>query len=308
MRVAAIPAAGQVERPGAELLHPGPGRARAGEGDPGHRPQHVEVVAGVPAVALRSMRGNAHPREELGLLLLAECVEQDRRHAALAVVVVRLDPRVVVTVGDGTLARVEPQQPGTPFDGGSHLGILHPRFPCQHQPDGQYQPGRVHHAIPTQAPVRDGEPVAPGSDRTLPRGGFHREPLQARQHRLVAGRQRVLGEEQHAVAVVPALHPLVCIVGCPLGFSLHKRDVLGVPACQHRERVQRPRNGVHLGVVRLRHPSGERLAPVFEKALGLLTPEGGCRGVVPQHRKRDRHLCRLARPPSSEGESSPAGL
>jgi hypothetical protein len=42
---------------------------------------------------------------------LAEQVEQHGRHAALAVVVVGLDPRVVVAVGDGTLVDVEPQQP-----------------------------------------------------------------------------------------------------------------------------------------------------------------------------------------------------
>jgi hypothetical protein len=83
---------------GTELLHPRARGVRAGQRNARHRPEHVEVVTAVPAVAFRPVRGNTHPGEVFGTLGLAERVEQNCPHATLAVVFVALDPWSVIAV------------------------------------------------------------------------------------------------------------------------------------------------------------------------------------------------------------------
>jgi hypothetical protein len=79
------------------------------------------------------VRGDTHAGEELRAIRFAEQVEQDGGHAALAVVFVVLDPRVMVAIGNRPFADVEPQQPGAEFDGAGHLRVFHARLARQHQ-------------------------------------------------------------------------------------------------------------------------------------------------------------------------------
>ena len=107
----AIPLAGEVVIPLAEFLHPRARGVRSGKRDAGHGPKDVEIISRVAAIAFRAVRAEAHVREELGALGFIHQVEQHGGHPALAVVFVGLHPRRVVTVGNASLADIEPQQP-----------------------------------------------------------------------------------------------------------------------------------------------------------------------------------------------------
>ena len=108
---------------------------RAGQRHSGQGPEHVEEVARVPGVALGAVRGDAHAREVRGGLGVAEQVEQQRGDAVLAVVVVRLDPRMVVAVGDAALADVEADQPRALLDRRVERRIVDARLARQDEGD-----------------------------------------------------------------------------------------------------------------------------------------------------------------------------
>ena len=142
--------------------------------------------------------------------------------------------------------------------------------------------------------------MAPRTDRALTIGGFQRESPQARHDRLVAGRQHVLGEQHHDVAVVPCLHRVVREARRPLGFLLDQREVGGIAAGQQGERIEGARDGILL-MRGFRHLLGQRLAPLFENAFGLRAVVGSGGAVAAEHRELDDDLFRLARPPAGHG-------
>ena len=253
-----------------------------------------------PRVALRSVGGDAHAGEELRAFRLAQQVEQDGGHSALAVVFVGLNPRVMVAVGNRAFADVESQQAGAEFDGAGHLRVFHARLAGQHQRNGQRHSRRVHHPVAAESAVGYREPMAPRADRALTLGGFQRETPQARHDRLVAGRQHILGEQHHDVAVVPGLHRVGRVARRPLGFLLDQREVGGIAAGQQRERIE----GTHDGILLMRgfrHFLGKRLAPLLENALRFRAVEGRGGAVAAEHREFDDDLFRLARPPAGHG-------
>jgi hypothetical protein len=84
--------------------------AWAGLSHAGHGPEDVEEIARVSGVPLRSVRGDAHAREELRAFGFTEQAEEHRNHAALAVVLVVLDPRMMIAVRNRSFADVEAQQ------------------------------------------------------------------------------------------------------------------------------------------------------------------------------------------------------
>ena len=86
----AVPAAGEIEGPRAELVHPRAAGLRAGLRHAGHRPCHVPEVAGMAAVALSTMGSETHAGEISGGLKFIEQVEQHGGHAVFAIVVVTL--------------------------------------------------------------------------------------------------------------------------------------------------------------------------------------------------------------------------
>ena len=152
------------------------------------------------------MRGDAHTREKLRAFRLAQQVEENRGHSTLAVVLVGLNPRVVVAIGNRTLADVKAQQFRTAFNGEIHRRFFHAGFAGQHQRNGQRHSRRVHHPIAAESPIGSRETVTPGAHRALAAGRFQCESPQTLHDRLVAGRQHILGEEHCDVAVVPGLH------------------------------------------------------------------------------------------------------
>ena len=153
MRKAAVPLPREIKIPRAKLLHPRARGLRAAVRHAGHGPEHVEEIARVSGVALGAVRGQAHACEELRALGLAEQVEQHRDHAALAVVLMVFDPRMMIAIGDASFADVETQQTRSALDGLRDLRILHTRAASQHQPDGERDARRVHHAIAFEASV-----------------------------------------------------------------------------------------------------------------------------------------------------------
>ena len=61
-------------------------------------------------IALGAVGSDGHVREELTGIRIRFQVKEHRRHLVLALVPVIFDPRVVIAVGDGTLADIETHQ------------------------------------------------------------------------------------------------------------------------------------------------------------------------------------------------------
>jgi hypothetical protein len=141
MQKAAVRTSSQIIIPRAKLLHPCAGGLRAGVCHAGHGPEHVEEIAGVTGVTLRAVRGEAHAREELRAFGFAQQAEEHRNHAALAIVLVILDPRMMIAVRDGSFANVEAQQSSAALDGEIHRWIFDTRFTSQHERDRQWNAG-----------------------------------------------------------------------------------------------------------------------------------------------------------------------
>ena len=70
------------------------------------------------------MRGDAHSGEKLRALRFVEKAEQDSRHPTFAIVLMRLNPRMMIVIGHRTLANLEAKQACTAFGGLRYFGIL----------------------------------------------------------------------------------------------------------------------------------------------------------------------------------------
>jgi hypothetical protein len=68
-------------------------------------------------------------------------MEHHGSNPVLSVVVVRLDPRMVVAVGDAALADVKAKQPSTFLDRFVQLRIVNTGLASQDQRNGQGHPG-----------------------------------------------------------------------------------------------------------------------------------------------------------------------
>ena len=224
-----VPAPRKVEIPAAELVHPRPGRIRAGQGNTRHRPQHVEKIPAVPAVALRPVGGHAHAGEKLRAFLFTEQVEQDGGHPALAVVIMDRNTRVMVTVGNRTLSDVETQQLRTTLDREILCRIFHASLTRQNKCNGEWHAWRIHHSVAAKPTALYRKPMTPRTDGTLTPGGFQRETPQPRHDRLIACRHHILREQQHDVAVIPCLHTVLReICRGPFRLALHQREIGGI--------------------------------------------------------------------------------
>jgi hypothetical protein len=180
-----------------------------------------------PVIALAPVRGDAHAREVLRRLDIAEQVEHQRRGAVLAVVVVRVDPRVVVAVGHAPLADVEADQPGALRSiASSSFGLVHARLAGQDERDRQRQTRGVHHAVAGQPPVVLHKPVPPRTDFALPAHDLHGDALQVRHDAAVARGEHVLGEQDVDRPVPPRMQAPLFEIGvflCLLDLSLDRR-------------------------------------------------------------------------------------
>ena len=301
--VAVIPASGQVEVPAAELGHPCAGGVGSGLGDAGHGPKEVEEVAGVPAIALRTVGSNAHPREELRALRFIDQVEEDRGHPAFAVVLMSFDPWMMVSVGDRALVDVETHQACAAFDGEVHGRILHARLPCQHQGDREGHARGVHHAVAVKASVGPGELVPPRAYGALAAGRFQCEAFQPRHERCITRCQLVLRQQQHDVAEIPCRHVVGLVLRSPRDLPPDQRKMVGVAAGQQREGIEGSGDGIDpSGVGGILHPLGQGSAPCFEDSFGLQTVKRGGGAVRSQDGEFQGYLFGTARAPSGQGE------
>ncbi len=258
---------------------------------------------------LRTVGGQAHPREILRALVLTHQVEKDGSHAAFAVVLVGLDPGIMVAVRNRALADVKPQQFGAAFDGLANLRVLHARGARHHQRGGERHAWRVHHAVADEASVRPGELVPPRADNALAIRGFQRKPAQARHHRFVTGGQFVFGQQHDDIAVIPSGHRFVGIPRCPLRFPFHQREIGGIAAGEQCQRVERTGDRtLPPRVAGLLHPLGKRLAAVPQDARGLGALEWRGGAVGSEHRQLDRNFFRFPCAPSGERQPAAAGI
>ena len=261
--------------PATKFPHPGTGRVRPGLSDRRQRPEQVEVVAGVSAVPFIAMGCKGHASEIVGTAGFAKSVEQHGRHSTFAIVFVGFSPCRMIAVGNSSFACVKSKQSRTEVDRAVNFGVRQTRVASQDQPDRQWQPGGVHHAIALQATVRQGKSVSPGTNRTLAIRRLQCQPTKPRQHSDVVRSHDVFGQKNHHVTVVPRSEVRCCEVCGPLCLAPHQRDMRWIASGKQCEGVETAWNRISgLRVIRCRHAFSERCEALLEYALRLWTVIG----------------------------------
>ena len=141
----------------------------------------------------------------------------------------------MVAVGDRALADIPLQKPLAAGDRPVEIGGGDARLPGDHQREREHEPGLVHAAVAVEIALGAGEGVAPGADAALAAGDVEGQPLEARLHRLVAGGEHILGQEERLVGVAPGDVAAGPVLGDRGGILLHQRQVLLVAAGEQRQ-------------------------------------------------------------------------
>lgn len=309
MKECAVPTARQVVVP-AELVHPRTSGVPTGNSHAGHRPQHVEEIAGVPLVSLAAVRGEAHPRKVLGGFAVAQQAKHHCGNAVLAVVVMGLDPRSVVAVGNAALSHVEPQKPHAFFDGLVQGRIVHARLTRQDQRNSQRHARRVHHPIAAQPSIRLDKAMPPRTDDALTANDFHSDSLEIGREAPIAGGQRVLGQENVDRAVEPTMQITPLRIGVfrgPFHLFAHQRQVFRFAARQQRQSVERANDRVARSRIFL-HLSGEGFAAGFKNPFRFRAFERSHGTIGPEDSKLHNRRCRLAVAPADQREFAIGGF
>ena len=260
-------------------------------------------------VAFRAMRGEAHSGEKLGSPCIAEQVEEDGSHPAFAVVVVGLRPRVVIAVGNCTLADIKAQKSCAALDGQVQCGVLHTGLAREHKPDGQRYSRRIHHPVAKEPAIGSRKLVPPGTHGALPLCGVEGYPRKTGHHTRITSRKNVLGEEHHHVAVEPRLHVRSRKFGCPLRLSFHQREVSRIARGQHGEGVERAGDRiVPTRVIRGSHAVGQRPAAPLQNQRRLLAVVRRGLRVISQNGEQECDLVGGSSPPAGQGELASACL
>ena len=124
------------------------------------------------------------------------------------------DPRIVVAVGDGSLADVETHQVEAFAQSPVETGNLHPCPLGQCQRVGQRNPRGVHHAVAFETVVGAlNETVSPGTDDALSVDDHAGDTLETIFHvRAVTGGDDVLRQQDIDVGVLPRAHTAFLVV------------------------------------------------------------------------------------------------
>ena len=195
-----VPAPGEVIIPSL-LFQIGTNGLRAAAGDALQRPEVVEVIAGVAALAL-AVGGGGHFGKEPGRLAVSQQIKKDRSGRALPVVLVSgVGP--MIAVWDAALVDPPAEEAGRLRNGPVEIRMRHPGLSCEDHADGEAQARLVHRPVAAEIATRQSKPVPPGAHAALTARRLQRETLQARQDRGVTRGRDIFPEKDHEVAVVP---------------------------------------------------------------------------------------------------------
>ena len=137
MREGTVPSSCKVMIPAAEFLHPGSGRLRPSLPNRRQRPQHIKIVSCVSAVSFVPVRRHGHASKVVCAFGFPQLVEEHGRHATFAVVFMRFDPRLMISVRYGSFSRVESKKLRAQFNSVHDFCIVNTRIASQHHADRQ---------------------------------------------------------------------------------------------------------------------------------------------------------------------------